>query len=101
MILTRIRGKFVGEPIDVDTRAVAAGALAAGGPACPAAFVWRGREHRVAKVLEHGRRLSPDGYVRQHRFRIQTTDGLVAVIACDRQVRRGANPWQMLALERD
>ncbi len=89
----------MGEPIDVDPRTMAAGALAARSPACPGTFVWRGKKHRVAKVLEHGRRLSPDGYVRQHRFRVETTDGLVVVIACDRQVRRGVNPWQMLAIE--
>lgn len=100
---TRIRGQFIGQPIKVDVTVdarMAAGALAAGVPACPGAFIWRGQKHQVTRVLEHGRRLSPDGYVRQYRFRIETTDGLVAVIACDRQVRRGTNPWQLLALER-
>lgn len=100
VVSSRIRGTFVSEPIDVDPRTVGAGALTAGGPACPATFVWRGKEYQVVKVLEHGRRLSPDGYVRQHRFRIETAEGLVAVIACDRHVRRGANPWQILAIEK-
>lgn len=93
------QGRFIGEPIEVEASSIAPGALASGGPACPARFAWRGREYHVARVLETGRRLSPDGYVRQHRFRVVTAEGMVCVIACDRKVRRGANPWQMLVVE--
>lgn len=74
--------------------------LAGGGPACPGHFRWRGRTYHVARVLEQGRRLSHEGYVRQHRFRVETTDGMVAVIACDRRVKRRVNPWQLLAIEK-
>ena len=95
----QVKGRFIGEPIEVDAATIAPGSLAGGGPACPARFRWRGRVYEVARVLETGRRVSPDGYVREHRFRIETTDGLVAVIACDRRVRRRVNPWQLLSLE--
>lgn len=94
------RDTFIGEPIEVDMSSLAAGPMSGGAPACPGAFVWRGREYQVARVLEHGRRMSPDGYVRQHRYRVETTDGCVMVIACDRQLRRGGNPWQLLTVQR-
>jgi len=92
-----VRGRFIGEPIEVDTATMVPSG--GGGPSCPGSFRWRGRAYHVARVLETGRRLSPDGYVRQHRFRVVTAEGMVCVIACDRKVRRGANPWQMLVVE--
>ncbi|HEY8497584.1 MAG TPA: DUF6504 family protein [Limnochordales bacterium] len=95
-----VKGRFIGEPIEVDPATMVPTALPGGGPACPGRFRWRGRTYHVARVLEQGRRLSHEGYVRQHRFRVETTDGMVAVIACDRRVKRRVNPWQLLAIEK-
>lgn len=96
------RPEFICEPAYVDPGSVSPGALAGGAPACPMRFVWRGREYRVARVLETGRQLrahdSDEKYVRSHSFRVETECGLEIVLRCDRQVR--GNPWRVYTVRR-
>lgn len=88
---------FYSEPIIVDPESIPAAALAGGAPACPMRFTWRGKEYRVAKLLESGRQLrahdSNETYVRSHSFRVVTECGYEMVLRCDRRVR--GNPWRV------
>lgn len=91
------KGKFYSEPIVVDVDSIRAADLARGAASPPLRFWWRGKEFRVARVLETGRQLrahdSKETYVRSHSFKVQTTCGWEIVLRCDRQVR--GNPWRV------
>lgn len=95
----RARLTFYSEPIIVDPASISTAALAQGAPGCPMRFVWRGKEYRVAKILDVSRQLrahdSPETYVRSHSFRVVTECGYEMILRCDRQVR--GNPWRMFA----
>lgn len=93
--------KFVSEPIKVDVSSIRSIDLGTGAPGCPMRFFWRGREFRVATVLESGRQLrahdSREKYVRSHSVRVLTEDGYEMVLRYDRQVRR--NPWRLFTVK--
>ena len=90
---------FYSEPIIVDPASISTAALAKGAPGCPMRFVWRGKEYRVATILEVSRQLrahdSRETYVRSHSFRVVTECGYEMILRCDRQVR--GNPWRVFA----
>lgn len=96
-----VREHFVGEPITVDAGSIRPSALGRGAPGCPSRFTWRGREHRVVKVLETSRQLrahdSRETYVRSHSFRVLTDENLEVVLRCDRGASR--NPWRILTVK--
>ncbi len=95
-------GTFYSEPVEVDSASVRPAALSRGAPACPMRFFWRGKEFRVARVLEEDRQLrahdSPEKYVHSHSFRVITTCGWEMVLRCDRQIR--GNPWRLFTARR-
>lgn len=86
--------KFVSEPITVDVNTMHGMAVAAGAPDCPRRFLWRDEWYDVTQVLQVWKHTSSEGramgetYVRSHRFRVLTAQGIEAVIYCDRQISR-------------
>lgn len=96
------RPQFVFEPAIVNPGSIPVAGLASGAPACPTRFTWRGREYRVARVLETGRQLrahdSDETYVRSHSFRVVTECGYEIVLRCDRQIR--GNPWRVYTVRK-
>lgn len=67
--------------------------MARGAPGLPGRFVWRGKEHAIAEVLDEWKETgdcrsgSPERYVRKHWFRVRTTDGDEMKIYFERQAR--------------
>ena len=87
-----MRERFVSEAITPAAGDFDPAAMAAGEPALPARFGWRGREYVVAELIEKGRELTPtsfesDRYLRKHWFRIRTTCGLEMRIYFQRRSR--------------
>lgn len=87
--------QFVSEAITVDVESMRVSTLASGAPCCPRRFSWRGQWYEVVEVLavwkatqNEGGRASGETYVRSHRFRVLTAEGLEAVIYCDRQISK-------------
>lgn len=87
--------QFVSEPITVDVDSMRRTVLVSGSPDCPRRFCWRGEWYDVVEVLEEWKHATKEGgramgetYVRSHRFRVRTVQGMEAVIYCDRQVSR-------------
>jgi len=104
------RSQFVSEPIEPVGASFDTGAMSTGAPGLPARFRWRGREHRVARVLETWKTAGPcrnasdERYVRRHYYRVATEDGAEMEIYFERQVRRGQNPkrrWWLAAVTGD
>src|SRR5690606_30156940 len=95
-------GAFYSEPVEDDSASVRPAALGRGAPACPMRFFWRGKEFRVARVLEQDRRLgardSRENYVHSPSSRLLTTCGAQMVRRCDRQIR--GNPWRLFTARR-
>ena len=93
--------EFVGERIKPVPGALTVRGVKVGEPALPAAFTWRGREYRVAEVLQKWRTTGPcrhgsirpngrpEQYVRKHWYRILTTDGAQMRLYFERQARSG------------
>ena len=78
------------EPVlaEVDARRVVIGA-----PLLPTRFVWRGKEYRVAEVLEEWKETGPchhgsgERYVRKHWFRLRMTTGEEFKVYFERHAR--------------
>lgn len=83
---------FIGEPIQPTPGTFDTRMLARGGPAVPRIFTWRGREYRIARVIEswytRERGVGMDRghrYVRKHYYRIETATGEVMTLCFDRK----------------
>jgi phosphoribosylglycinamide formyltransferase-1 len=96
---------FVGEAIRPEDTSFAVLSMASGGPGLPSSFSWRGKKYSVGEVVgrwkqtgdcRHG---SGERYVRQHWFRIRTTDGLEMCIYFERQRRSsGGSRWRLYSV---
>lgn len=98
--------QFVSEPITVDVNSMSRTVLVSGSPDCPRRFSWRGQWFDVVEVLEEWKHVAKEGgratgetYVRSHRFRVRTAQGIEAVIYCDRQVsKKKKSVWWMYSV---
>lgn len=100
---------FIGEDIRPVPGAQAA-PVSAGGPAVPVRFVWRGREHEIAEVLESWRETGPchhgsgERYVRKHWFRVSVSGVGTMTIYFERHGRSGgkaARRWRLYTVEQN
>ena len=99
---------FVGEDIQPVPGEQAAAQAAAGGPALPLRFVWRGREYAIVQTLEAWRETGPchhgsgERYVRKHWFRALTASGETMTLYFERYGRSGgktARRWRLYTVE--
>jgi phosphoribosylglycinamide formyltransferase-1 len=104
------RGRFVGERIRPVRASVDTSGMAVGEPGLPMKFVWRRREHAVARVLERWKETSDcthgsaEQYVRKHWFRIKTTAGVEMVLYFERQsrsARQAKSRWWLYSIDPD
>ena len=99
--------ELVSEPIEVDTDSMDARAPAAGAPACPGRFTWRGKRCVVREVLETWKALSPKRsssrgrYVRRHYFRVLTDAGAEMTLYCLRGPELGKPAWFLYSVSGD
>lgn len=83
---------FVSEPIEPAPGSFAAPA-AAGEPALPMRFAWRGRDYVVQEVIEQWKESGPERgggreiYLRKHWYHVRTDDGSEMKIYFERQAR--------------
>jgi hypothetical protein len=84
--------------------------MAVGEPGLPWRFVWGGREHEVAQVLDRWKTTSrcrsgsDEQYVRKHWFRLRTTDGDQMTVYFERQARSGRERkarWWLYSVSRE
>jgi phosphoribosylglycinamide formyltransferase-1 len=83
--------------------------MAVGEPGLPKRFRWRGQEYVVARVLATWKVSTPEGhkaggemYLRRHYYRIQTEQGAVLTVYCERQSRSPRRPkarWWVYTVE--
>lgn len=98
--------RFVSEPIAVDIDSMDRKVLVSGSPDCPRRFLWRDTWYDVVEILQEWKHVAKEGggasgetYVRSHRFRVRTVQGIEAVIYCDRQVsKRKKSGWWMYSV---
>ena len=101
--------QFVSERISPVTDSFDTTAMTIGEPGVPMRFLWRKKEHRVARVVEkwkttgdcrHG---SGEQYVRRHWFRIRTEGGQEMVLYFDRQSRsrKPTERWWLATMSRE
>lgn len=85
---------FVSEPILPDPQSFDPVRMARGEPGLPKKFFWRDKEFSIIEALEqwkeygdckHG---SGEQYLRKHRFRLRTTEGLLIHIYFQRSFGR-------------
>ena len=75
------KDRLISEPVAPAAGSFDAAAMASGVPGVPAAFAWRGREYRVARILETGKSLrscrngSGERYINKHYYRVETESG--------------------------
>ena len=87
------REQFISEPIQRTGDVMETFAREPGGPGLPRRFLWRGKEHVVAEVLEHWRETGPchsgsrEQYTRKHWVRVRTAEGLEMKLYFERQPR--------------
>jgi hypothetical protein len=100
--------EFVSEAIRPIMDNADSGVMAAGGPALPRQFVWRGQTLCIAEVLRTWRETGPcrhgssERYVRKHGFEVRTVSHGKALIYFERQAR-GRNRtqrWWLYTIER-
>ena len=99
--------KFISESIKPVIATADTNAMAAGGPALPREFTWRGNTLVIATVLhtwhETGpcRNGSPESYVRKHWFEVETTSNQKAKIYFERQARgrKLTRRWWLFSIE--
>ena len=83
--------------------------LAKGEPSCPKKFYWRGKEYTVVEILDHWRKITPEGgridaekYVRSHYFKVRTTTEDIMVIYCDRKItKKRKTGWWLFTIGTD
>lgn len=101
--------RFVGEALKPVVSTFDAGRMAAGGPGLPGAFVWNGRELRVAQVLREWRETAPcrhgsgERYVSKHWFDVQVDSGERLRLYFERRARGHAlsKRWWLFSVETD
>ncbi len=87
------REKLISEPIQRAGEVIDTLVREPGGPGVPRRFLWRGREHAIAEVLEQWRETGPcrsgsrEQYTRKHWFRVKTAEGLEMKLYFERQAR--------------
>ena len=91
--------QFISEAIEPVADSFDRSGAAAGEPAMPLRFMWRGREYAVAEVLdrwkESGREKGgSEIYLRKHWYHVRTTDGCEMKLYFERQPRSKAQRTQ-------
>jgi hypothetical protein len=85
--------QFISEPIEPLDESFHIAGTAAGEPALPMRFRWRGEAYEVARVEETWKTTGKDHsgsderYVRKHWFRVATRDGTIMKLYFERQPR--------------
>ena len=85
--------QFICEPIKPVVDTIDPHILATGEPGLPKKFVWRDTEYSVSRLIEKWKTTGPcrngsrERYVREHWFRIETTDGKEMRIYFERQAK--------------
>lgn len=99
--------RFVGDPL-VPALGEETPAPAAGDPALPRSFTWRGEELRVATVHRSWKETGPcrssprERYVRKHWFEVDTTEGRRVRLYFERQARSKSSRlqrWWLFSVE--
>ena len=91
-------GEFIDERIIPVPGAGDAAAMARGEPGLPARFIWRGREYRIAGLIEKWKTSGPcrsgaaEVYLRRHWYKVLTDGPAVMTIYCDRQAKDRKRP---------
>ncbi len=92
---TSSRPTFVSDPLKPVVGTADLNAMAAGSPALPREFTWRGKPLRISKVNRFWRETGPckhgggEVYARKHWFEVETESGQLAQIYFERQPRGG------------
>ena len=104
------REEFVSEPITPVPGTADPRPMARGEAGLPSRFVWRGREYRVARILQAWKTSSREGgsatgelYLRKHWYKVATATGEVMTLYCDRQARSAKRPkarWWLYTMAR-
>ena len=105
---TVIKQEFVSEPITPVVATADPKSMAAGGPALPREFNWRGKALEIAAVLHTWHETGPcthgsgESYVRKHWFEVETTSRQRAKIYFERQPRGGKRiqRWWLFSIEK-
>lgn len=100
---------FVSEPLTPLEGSFDTSGMARGEPGLPRKFRWRKRDWEVGAVLERWKKYgdcrhgSGERYVRQHGFKLQTTDGIVLTVCFQRSFGKTRNQprvrWWVRTLE--
>ncbi|NLX06151.1 MAG: cytoplasmic protein [Phycisphaerae bacterium] len=102
--------EFVSEAIEPIAGTANAAAMTRREPGFPARFRWRGREYRLAQVLETWKQDGPcrngsrEMYLRKHWYKIRTEDNLIMSVYFERQARgggQGKKRWWLFTVDRD
>jgi hypothetical protein len=99
--------RMVSEPIDPEAGSFDAGAMAAGVPGLPTAFVWHGSSRRVIACRRAWKSLRPEAsggelYLRRHYYELEMEDGARWVVYCLRQpstAKGGRQRWYLYTAE--
>ncbi|HUT58324.1 MAG TPA: DUF6504 family protein [Phycisphaerae bacterium] len=100
--------QFVSEPITPVPGTADVRAMARGEPGLPGRFTWRGREYRVAEVIQSWKTSGPcrsgggEVYLRRHWHKILTEPCQVMKVYCERQARSSRRPkarWWLYSIE--
>ena len=87
--------ELISEPLKPMLEEVDARRIIPGAPVLPAGFLWRGREYRVAEVLETWSETGPcrhgsgERYVRKHWWRLRMASGEEMKVYFERHARSG------------
>ncbi|MBN1513666.1 MAG: cytoplasmic protein [Phycisphaerae bacterium] len=101
--------ELISEPITPLAGPKDAAAMARGEPGLPLGFTWRGREYRIADVLERWKQTGREGsradgevYVRRHAYRLRMNDGAEWSVYFVRQTPRSGSArrrWFLYSIE--
>lgn len=100
---------FIGEPIEPKPGTFDSAMMARGGPGIPRTFTWRGKEYRIAGLIETWRTREPGIgmdreylYTRKHFYRVKTTTGEVMTLYFDRKPQsgqgKGRQRWHIFSI---
>lgn len=106
-----MREIFVSEPLIPLGGSFDAAGMSRGEPGLPHRFRWRRREWEVGEVLDRWKKYgdcrhgSGERYVRQHAFRLRTTDGAILTVCFQRSFgrspSRSRSRWWVQTLQSD
>lgn len=100
--------QFISEAIEPVAGTFDASGMSRGEPGLPARFCWRGNQYTVAHIRRRWKSSQREGgvgnlYLRRHWFEVQTTDGHVMTLYCQRQASSAAGAkarWWLYTIRR-